>query len=643
MMKYPLDDIEQAVIGVAAGAPADSSTLRSAASQPGKPSALSSGKMSPALANKSLPDLTAAARAGGRARFDFSKLTSDQQNNLLAALFHWPGISALADADRDLWRNLVFSGAHAGYLGATNAYTIALAWSMSGTKFVSEADFASDWNSFGPAKGITVGTVIKTAISTGFDLGPYLTAQQISAATGGTGPTAARPASASASSIAVATTVVMPPAWNTLPTIMNEGVAGALLNRFVGFARDFGSGPSYFRRAPDGSPHPMTRTDGADLLAPYRVKVGSGDTAKLVPAWNYWSNWDGRYTVDVVAYDPENKLHARGQVVENTWRGFAIMARPGNWPLIEQHLHDVLCRGNAAHYNYLVRWLASIVQRPGTSPQVVVVARSIKEGTGKSTAAGLLLRMFGRHGHSATTIDEIIGEFNGVLQDKSFVSLDEAAFPGDHKAAARFRAAVTSNTIAINRKGKDRFVVSNSVAYFITSNSQWVVPAGADARRFFVLDVTELRDRAYFDALYAEIEGGGIEAFLHALLSLDLSAFNVRDVPVTKGLQQQQRLSADDITRWIEDAVAGRVLVVGMNGGGFGQTISGPALHTAFLEWAKAQNVRKPAGASVFGRALATLGCVRGSGNNPPMWTVPDGLTLLQASHARAGIRQITP
>src|SRR5947207_582507 len=67
---------------------------------------------------------------------------------------------------------------------------------------------------------------------------------------------------------------------------------------------------------------------------------------------------------------------------------------------------------------------------------------------------------------------------------------------------------------------------------------EWVIPAGTDERRFFVLDVSPCRqkDFRYFEALDAELRNFGAEAMLHDLLQHDLTGFNVRDVPSTEAL-----------------------------------------------------------------------------------------------------------
>jgi hypothetical protein len=89
----------------------------------------------------------------------------------------------------------------------------------------------------------------------------------------------------------------------------------------------------------------------------------------------------------------------------------------------------------------------------------------------------------------------------------------------------------------------------------MASNDDWVVPAGVEERRFFVLDVGEgrMQDSTYFEALDRQMNEGGREALLHLLQNRDLSGFNVRRYPQTQALREQKLLSLESHDElWIE-------------------------------------------------------------------------------------------
>ncbi len=86
----------------------------------------------------------------------------------------------------------------------------------------------------------------------------------------------------------------------------------------------------------------------------------------------------------------------------------------------------------------------------------------------------------------------------------------------------RLKDLITSGVQWIERKGIDAVEVPNYVRVFVTSNSDWVVPAGLEERRFCVIDVAEshMQDKAYFSAIMDQMNNGGYEALLQHLIDL---------------------------------------------------------------------------------------------------------------------------
>jgi hypothetical protein len=94
----------------------------------------------------------------------------------------------------------------------------------------------------------------------------------------------------------------------------------------------------------------------------------------------------------------------------------------------------------------------------------------------------------------------------------------------------------------------------NRVKLIMSSNKEWVVPATADERRFFVLDVpdTYVGDRPYWRRYWAAVNNKRtLGAYLEFLLERDLSEFEVRDVPSTAALDDQKVHSFEGPERWL--------------------------------------------------------------------------------------------
>jgi len=404
---------------------------------------------------------------------------------------------------------------------------------------------------------------------------------------------AVQPASASAGAPVVAVPVL--PASTSLlqlPHLLPAAQAVYEVNRFIGFAHDWGGRPTLFRVDSEGRVHPCTRDEVRALLANRFVDNGAGARRPVFP---HWETSPHRRTVAQVIYDPTGcTTNARGEAILNLWRGFARGPQPGGWDLMGRHLFEVVCKSNARHFTYLLAWMAHLVQRPWEAPGVVIVLRSQREGTGKTTVLGWLSSMLGIHALMLSDPTQLLGRFNTHLETISFVGLNELGWAGDKDAAAKLKSIITDPTIIIERKHGGVYSVPNVLHVMATSNNEWVVPAGDGARRFFVLDVDPVRagDHAYFDALHHEAHNGGIEAFMDFLQRFNLATVNLRAVPVTDALREQQERSLTLQAQWALD-LADRAGNAGIAGAIiFGRTVDTRALYEDYLTFATSRRAR---------------------------------------------------
>ncbi|MBT4016457.1 MAG: hypothetical protein HOE62_00805, partial [Alphaproteobacteria bacterium] len=148
------------------------------------------------------------------------------------------------------------------------------------------------------------------------------------------------------------------------------------------------------------------------------------------------------------------------------------------------------------------------------------------------------------------------------MQAKLFVQAEEAIWGGDKKAEGILKDTITGETTNIEKKGIDVITVRNFARLGITSNNNWVVPAGPEERRFFVLDVsdTHIQDKTYFMALYDQMENGGYEALLHYLENYDYSDIDLRAIPYTSALLEQKIYSLGPVAKfWYEALERGTI------------------------------------------------------------------------------------
>jgi Family of unknown function (DUF5906) len=176
-------------------------------------------------------------------------------------------------------------------------------------------------------------------------------------------------------------------------------------------------------------------------------------------------------------------------------------------------------------------------------------------GVGKTMVAQTMLKFFGAHGMKVSQSDHLVGKFNAHLAAKVVLSVEEAIWAGDKKAGGVLKAVTDGTPLAIERKGVDTELAQNFLRLIFSSNEEFVVPAAQGAeRRWFVLDVTGPKAdqrKAYFDALFAQLESGGYEAMLHDLLNHDYTGIDLREAPSTKGLDDQRMHSLSPREQWL--------------------------------------------------------------------------------------------
>jgi hypothetical protein len=243
--------------------------------------------------------------------------------------------------------------------------------------------------------------------------------------------------------------------------------------------------------------------------------------------------------------------------VYNLYRGFGVEAKAGDISFLLGYIKSLLCSGNEEQFQYLIKWLAYAVQHPERQAEVAIVLRGGK-GIGKSTLGRLMVSLFGAHGMQITNSRHLLGNFNGHMRTTLLLFADEAFFAGDAQGASVLKGLVTEEYLVVEQKGVDPIQIRNRLKIIMASNSDWVVPASGDERRFFVLEVSDEKqgDHAYWSELNKQIANGGAEGFLDYLLNVDLTGFNVRDVPHTAGLANQKLQSLGALDGFLFDALA---------------------------------------------------------------------------------------
>jgi hypothetical protein len=246
----------------------------------------------------------------------------------------------------------------------------------------------------------------------------------------------------------------------------------------------------------------------------------------------------------------------------NYWIEPSIKPFQGDWFVIQEFLHTVICNNNVALFDYLIHYLAHMLQRPHEKPGIMIVFLS-GQGCGKGTFYKLLGRVWSRTTLQVCDINEVIGQFNAALERNYVVCMDEALFAGDKKSLDKLKSLVTEPKCRIEQKHQPSRSIDSYHRFFASSNHDHFVHVDKDDRRFLFIRVSSVhkQDQIYFDAVNDALDDDAvIAAMMHDLANLDLTGFNIRKRPLTEEHLSQRLQSLSGFERfWYEALQTGKI------------------------------------------------------------------------------------
>jgi hypothetical protein len=274
---------------------------------------------------------------------------------------------------------------------------------------------------------------------------------------------------------------------------------------------------------------------------------------RTMPLGKYWLTHSQRRQYEGITFSP--RVPAPPGYF-NLWRGFSVEPKPGDCSKFLAHIKDNVCSGKEDYYKWVIGWFAQMVQQPDRKMETSLVLRG-KQGTGKTKVGKVFGSLFNPHYVAVSDPRYITGRFNSHLVSCLLLHADEAFWAGDHAAEGKLKDLVTGDCQWIEFKGKEPISIRNFIRLFVCGNPDWLVPAGFDERRFAIFDVGEdkMQNKPYFAAIDDEMDHGGREALLHHLLNFDLTTVDLRTIPKTEALFEQQVSSLTSEQSWWLDTL----------------------------------------------------------------------------------------
>lgn len=257
--------------------------------------------------------------------------------------------------------------------------------------------------------------------------------------------------------------------------------------------------------------------------------LGANRIPKFIPASEVWMKSTKKSRYRNVVFKPDADFEDL-----NLWSGIPCSPIEGDCSLALE-LILVLCGGNSLKAQYLLKWLAHMVQRPGEKCVTVPVLISEDEGAGKGLFTdGLLQAILTRSFYIRIDKPGIIKErFNAEQSRKFLTVLDEASWKGDFELANVMKSLTGSSTMTVEEKFGGRYTIENYSRYMVTSNNVEAVKIGLSNRRYLVLEARmDWKGTSKFKQFADALRNGGLHrAFYSYLMNLPLNGFDPFEFP----------------------------------------------------------------------------------------------------------------
>jgi hypothetical protein len=211
-----------------------------------------------------------------------------------------------------------------------------------------------------------------------------------------------------------------------------------------------------------------------------------------------------------------------------------------------------LCEGNEKYYDYLLHYMANIIQNPTKKIGKCIILLGA-QGTGK----GVFLSGFSnvinkQHYYETEKPDEIFGKHSELFLNKLVVTLNESEYSKTKDYEGDIKTFITELKRTVNCKFLRPIEINNFASLFVCSNKS--IPIKIDAkskdRRFVIFKTTDEYSNAkkynkfFWEKMCNHFKKPEfIAALYNKLNSLNVNTFNFKNSPITTAYKTAYDLS----------------------------------------------------------------------------------------------------
>jgi hypothetical protein len=274
-----------------------------------------------------------------------------------------------------------------------------------------------------------------------------------------------------------------------------------------------------------------------------------------------WRLHPDKRTCHVLAFEPDQAPGLLPSGEFNLFRGLGIppeaaVQDDAAAQLVEDHVRTIWCCGDKRTGDFMMNWMAHLVQKPGVKMGTAPVLKG-GQGAGK----GILIQKLGtilgqEHFISVLSLDAVTGTFQEEKVKTNLLTfLDECTFAGDKRQASILKGLLSEDMRKWEAKFLNPIRVKNHSNFIVASNYDQIVHVEQDDRRWVCLKVDNrysgpetAESRTYFNAL------GAVDprAFAWLLYHRDITTFRSRAIPPTQYGREQKTINFESPVAFVE-------------------------------------------------------------------------------------------
>ena len=217
---------------------------------------------------------------------------------------------------------------------------------------------------------------------------------------------------------------------------------------------------------------------------------------------------------------------------------------------------------NTGIADYLINYMAQLIQRPEVNPEVALVLRGTT-GVGKDTYAEIITKLIGLDFvHNTEDISEAFpktddGGFNSVMKNKLLLVFNETSGQDTSKIKEQIKGQITRKYTNIKEKYLNPTKQKNhSRLVFLSNGNSPLIIEWNDRGRFFLLKVgSKFKGKTeYWNKLYKNINNQNkMNELLTYLLHRDISDFVPANPPYSKAYAIATSVSVPTHVRYLRE------------------------------------------------------------------------------------------